>query len=85
LWGWSDRIEQSRTGHTQTDVNIRIAPEDLSNKLREYGLPDYVFGVDKPAPEPKLIEGNGLDHPKLAQEPGLLGDDDDGHGGDSDA
>jgi hypothetical protein len=55
LWGWADKVEQQRTG--STDVNIRIAPEELSNKLREYGLPDYVFGVDKPAP---LIEGNGL-------------------------
>jgi hypothetical protein len=79
LWGWADKVEQQRTGHTQTDVNIRIAPEEISNKLREYGLPDYVFGVDKPAPEPKLLEGNGLAQSKLAQEPGL-GDDDDGGG-----
>jgi hypothetical protein len=56
LWGWTDRVEQQRTGHTHTDVNIKIAPEELSDKLREYGLPDYVFGVDKPAP---LIEGSG--------------------------
>jgi hypothetical protein len=60
LWHWSDRLERTNTGTTTTDVNIRIAPEEITNKLREYGLPDYVFGVDKPAPEPRLIEGNGL-------------------------
>jgi hypothetical protein len=64
LWGWSDRIEQSRTGHTHTDVNIRIAPDELTDKLREAGLPSYVFGVDKPTP---LIEGNGLDSSSAAQ------------------
>jgi hypothetical protein len=89
LWNWSDRVEQSRIGHTHTDVSIKIAPEELSQKLKEFGLPSYVFGSDRPTPdpEPKLIEGNGhdsssatqLDRPKLAQEPGPL--DDDGGGG----
>jgi hypothetical protein len=65
-------------------INIESDSEEVSRKLQEYGLPDFVFGVDKPAP---LIEGNGSgvaatpDHPKLVQdEPGgsHLGDDDDG-------
>jgi hypothetical protein len=74
LWNWSDRIEQQRT--SSTNLNVRIAPDELTEKLREAGLPDFVFGCDKPAP---LIEGNGLDHSKLVQEPGgHLGDDGDG-------
>jgi hypothetical protein len=61
LWNWSDRLERTNTGTTTTDVNVRIAPEELSRKLKEFGLPSYVFGCDKPKPEePRLIEGNGL-------------------------
>jgi hypothetical protein len=56
--GWRDVVEtQNRRA---VDVNVKIAPEELSRKLKEFGLPSYVFGVDKPGPEPKLIDGNGL-------------------------
>jgi hypothetical protein len=59
LWNWSDRLETQRTG--TTDLNIRIDPAELAEKLRQRGLPGSVFGVDVPVMNEPILISNGHD------------------------
>jgi hypothetical protein len=62
LWNWSDKLESSRTGTTDLNMNVRIEQHELAAKLKERGLPAEIFGIDRPLDlEPCLI-GNGRDH-----------------------
>jgi hypothetical protein len=47
--GWKDVVEQRSLG--ELDMAIQINPSELADKLKERGLPEFVFGIDKPTLE----------------------------------
>ncbi len=47
--------------HGEIELNVKIKPEELNERLSQRGLPPTVFGFDKPVLELQASKGNGQD------------------------